>query len=113
MLTPLKSRDENVRRILASVEVQVGAMYTAAGKVEAVVEEIRTHFVAACSATYTTRIDDWQTKYAQVKETYQRFHDTLSEGHRGLDTAHGDAQQMASGWGSGSDAVYGALHPTR
>ncbi|MER6396556.1 hypothetical protein ABT263_10890 [Kitasatospora sp. NPDC001603] len=113
MVAPnLQTDDAVVRSVLATLETHIDTMMRAASQVEAVNREVQDHFKAACSTAYQQKIDDWQSRYQQLKNAYQTFHANFSSGHGQVNTAHDEALETGSGWGGGaSDEVRNGLNP--
>ncbi|MFG2905173.1 hypothetical protein ACGF13_08945 [Kitasatospora sp. NPDC048286] len=96
-----------VQQVLTTVESQDAHMQETQRQINAIVDEIKTHFDAAASRVFCDKMQDWQVRYDQVRQKYLTFHGLLSSGS-GLIQQEGQASvQIVSGLGAGEDVLKG------
>ncbi|MGW3043773.1 WXG100 family type VII secretion target [Kitasatospora sp. NPDC001159] len=96
-----------VQQVVATVESQDQHMQQTQRQISAIVEEITAHFQAAASTVFVEKMQDWQSKYDQVRQQYTKFHELLTSGSGLIQGAGQDSVQIVSGLGVGDDIVKG------
>ncbi|MEU1288608.1 hypothetical protein [Kitasatospora sp. NPDC005856] len=93
-----------VQQVLITVATQDTHMQHTQRQIQNIVEQVQTYFRAEASAVFCQKMQDWQARYAQVREQYTRFHDLLVGGSGLIQDSGQQSVRVVSSLGAG-DAV--------
>ncbi|MFG2848172.1 WXG100 family type VII secretion target [Kitasatospora sp. NPDC048296] len=96
-----------VQQVLTTVESQDAHMEQTQRQINAIVDEIKTHFQAAASTVFVEKMQDWQAKYDQVRQQYTKFHELLASGSGLIQQEGQTSVHIVSGLGAGEDVLKG------
>ncbi|WP_030246985.1 hypothetical protein [Streptomyces sp. NRRL S-350] len=97
MVNTLQTEDAVVRQTLATLQGHIDTMLRACTNIEDINTEVHDHFQAACSTAYQQKINDWTTRYRQLRTSYDTFQQSFAAGHQIISTAHNEALDMVHG----------------
>ncbi|GJF33003.1 hypothetical protein KNE206_57030 [Kitasatospora sp. NE20-6] len=105
MSTPLQTTDDAVDRVRRALEEQFQSMASADQAIRQIRNEVLYGFRAYAGTTFTTKLQDWTTRYEEVQRAYREFHDRLGQGHALINRRHDEAVQLAAAFNPGSEVA--------
>ncbi|MFJ9693902.1 hypothetical protein [Kitasatospora sp. NPDC101183] len=100
MSTPamLTKQDESIRRVLGELQQQIDDMITAGRTVERIKEEVGKGWISGAGDMFTTKLDDWMTRYHLVIQAFERFVEATQGASQIISNAEAEARaQFADG----------------
>lgn len=106
----LVSDDAAVRTILAALDSHTSFMGGIQQTIDAINNDIRSHYVADSSTTFQGKIQDWIAAYQGVQKAVDDLRTGLSDAHGVISRGVQEAADVSSGWTPSGD-YYSALAP--
>jgi len=100
-----------IQQALTLLEDQMTHMRATAGQVETVTQDVRSHYQAASSNTFTANMEDWINQYNQVESSVNTLHEALTSAWNDMTAGEDQALTHASGWAGDLSAI-DSIHNT-
>jgi hypothetical protein len=105
MATDYSYEAKQIQQALLLLEEQMNKMRATAGTVETITQQVQTHYIAASSSLFASKMNDWIGQYNTVERSVNTLHDALERALQGMQRGESDALSAASGWSGGLTAV--------
>jgi hypothetical protein len=94
-----------IQQALTLLEDQMTRMRATAGQVDTVTQDVRSHYQAASSNTFTANMEDWIGQYNQVESSVNNLHEALTSAWNDMNAGEDQALTHASGWANDLSAI--------